>query len=190
MKKLLIIAMVLVCAVAMSQSIQEGTGFDPGALRKDTLHNDLDGVNAGDYLHLTAAELAAIQAIDDTYALKNGDLTEDFAAKHLDVDTATITTQLQIGASADLNIVGDGAGGVTFVTDTATFSNNLHVEQQLSVGQVVDIQIIGDGAGNALFEYTGTATFANNYDVLGTFSVNGVDVLGDISAALAAILGE
>ena len=183
-----------------------------------TNHNDLAGLNVDDYQHLTAAELAELQAIDsnyvatsaltiiladyvlqsslDNYALKNGDANEDFAIKHLDADTATITTQLQVGATADLDIAGDGLGNVTFNTGTATFTHNLHVEEQLSVGQTVDVQIIGDGSGNGLIDYTGKVTFANDVDingnlnVVGSFTLNGDDILGDINTALATILGE
>lgn len=204
-----------------------------------TNHNDLTGLNEGDYQHLTAAELAEVQDIDSNYvatsaltlilsdyvlttslgnmayedtsdyvatsslaaallgyALLNGNVAEDFAADHLSANTASITTKLQVGATVDLDIAGDGLGNVTFNTQMATFTHNVHVTEQLSVGSTVDIEIIGDGAGNALFDYVDTATFANDVDiqgdlnVVGSFTINSVDVIGDINTALATILGE
>lgn len=204
-----------------------------------TTHNDLSGLNSGDYQHLTALELAEFQAIDSNYvatsaltliladyvlttslgsmayedtsdyvatsslaaallgyALLNGNVAEDFAADHFSANTASITTKLQVGATVDLDIAGDGLGNVTFNTQMATFTHDVHVTEQLSVGETVDIEIIGDGAGNALFDYAGTATFSNDVDiqgdlnVVGSFTINSVDVIGDINTALATILGE
>jgi hypothetical protein len=166
-------------------------------------HNSLDGVNSGDYQHLTAAELLEVQNMDTNYvatdslvttlldyvtntslgttlagyALLNGDSDEDFAAKHFDADTATFTTSVQVGTVVDLEITGDGAGNSTFDTAVATFTG------QVDIGNGTDLTVTGDGSGNV------TLTAAS-IDIVADFTVNGEDVLGDISAALAAILGD
>lgn len=112
-----------------------------------SVHNELVGLNEGDYQHLTAAELAEVQAMDTTYAGINGSATQDFAAKHLDVETASVTSSMSIGDDIDIDITGDGEGNATFDTNNATFTGNVSVEGNLNIQgnfTINNVDVLGD----------------------------------------------
>jgi cytoskeletal protein CcmA (bactofilin family) len=183
-----------------------------------TAHNDLTGLNTGNYQHLTAAELLFLQDIPDNYvatsslvttlmgyALLNGSATQDFAIDHLDAVTASITTALQVGTDVDISITGDGDGNAEFDTDTATFTGDVDVLGAMRVGAASDISIVGDGSGNVDVT-ANTITIDSDVEFLGTvtglpidlthidaetasFSSN-VDIDGHVNGTTASFTGN
>lgn len=138
----------------------EFTGNVLGLPAVITNHNDLSGLNEGDYQHLTQSELLELQGLSTNYvatsslvttllnyAALNGDSEEDFAIDHLSADTAS-------------------------------FTNNVDVGGELSVGAATDMTIIGDGAGNVTIDTVATLTFESDTDFNGIVDLTDATVIG------------
>jgi hypothetical protein len=138
----------------------EFTGNVLGLPAVITNHNDLSGLNEADYQHLTQAELLELQGLDTNYvatsslvttllnyAALNGDSEEDFAIDHLSADTASFTSNVDVGG-------------------------------ELSVGAATDMTIIGDGAGNVTIDTVATLTFESDTDFNGIVDLTDATVIG------------
>lgn len=200
MKRFILLILVCLTAPAFAESISDGTGYDSGAMRNTTLHNSIGGLNAGEYQHLTTGE--------KTVSI-NGSGTVDFAAK---VITAYNDLKFELSMGIQKTTV-DGSdiyytflsgGGDDSVTRGATIRayGNEHTtypgQMRILAGSVASgsIVFLTNNASRLEIDNSGVATFtgnlnaAANLDVGGTFTIDGEDVLGDIAAALAAILGS
>jgi hypothetical protein len=146
-----------------------------------TQHNDLSGLNDGDYKHLTATEYAKIAYLDTTTAV-TGLATKAYT----DYASATLKNKTFQGVSIDTTYT-NAVSAVTVDSVTSGTSNRLRVANTSNgkgktlslVKDTCSFQFVLDGGGSVLT--TGTKM---DFKIPYNMTLTSVDLLGDQSGTI------
>ena len=136
------------------------TGYDAGTgeVTVNVTHNNIAGLNVGDYLHLTAAEKNSFNNISSTYVPYTG------ATTSVNLGSQTLTTTGAVGTGALTSTTGNFSGILTGAA--ATFSGILTMNNYAQFNQEIyayraATNTVGAGAFFMSGGYTGFRTATN-----------------------------
>ena len=171
-----------------------------------TQHNNLLGLNDGDYIHLTAEEKTKLDNLPETFPTKTSDLTNDGSD-----GTSTYVEASQLGLVATSNdyndldnlpivpapitntseLVNDGADGINpFITQNDVI-NNTNTSDLINDGSdSTSTYVEADEISNLIreeFTFSGSQTFtlSNNYGQVYSVEVQGQGALSTSQYTLA-----